>query len=269
MATCIEKVMELAQAYGWAAADHDHYRNDESLNAKEMAEQELRAGLVALSAARPNELIRLDERCEKHPQSEPMFWVRLCSDGGYEGPIHNKKIEEVRKQSGAWHPLYLSAAPAAQPSLTAEEIASHGAAVSKMLAKDMTRFDAACEVMAYLRGIRAPHYYVHRMHIVLHGNPDQPVNTESAAPAAQPEPVAWCLGNPRYAHSSNVFLDHEFTPDYEHRDEWTPLYLSAAPAAQPEGLSNIRSLIADDSYAMTFQSLGQYRSALLSAMLAW
>jgi len=43
--------------------------------------------------------------------SEPMFWVRLCSDGLYEGPIHNARIEEVRRQSGAWSPLYLHPSP--------------------------------------------------------------------------------------------------------------------------------------------------------------
>ena len=37
---------------------------------------------------------------------------------------------------------------------------------------------------------------------------------------------------------------------------WTPLHDIAA----------LRALIADDSYAMTFQSMGQYRSALLKAM---
>ena len=44
---------------------------------------------------------------------EPMFWVRLCGDGLYEGPIHNARIEEVRKQSGVWSPLYLAAPPTA------------------------------------------------------------------------------------------------------------------------------------------------------------
>lgn len=37
----------------------------------------------------------------------PMFWVRLRSDGGYEGPIPDASIEEVRKHSGAWLPLHL------------------------------------------------------------------------------------------------------------------------------------------------------------------
>ena len=46
-------------------------------------------------------------------KQDPVFWWRPCSDGAYEGPIHNSSIERVRKQSGAWSPLYL--APGAQP----------------------------------------------------------------------------------------------------------------------------------------------------------
>ncbi len=48
------------------------------------------------------------------PQAEPMFWVRLCSDGTYEGPIHNSAIERVRKTSGAWSPLHLHPAPSVE-----------------------------------------------------------------------------------------------------------------------------------------------------------
>jgi hypothetical protein len=32
------------------------------------------------------------------------------------------------------------------------------------------------------------------------------------------------------------------------------------------GMNSIRDLIADDSYAMSFQSMGQYRTALLKAL---
>ena len=42
-----------------------------------------------------------------HHQEGPMFWVRLRSDGGFDGPIHSDVIEDVRKRSGAWLPLYL------------------------------------------------------------------------------------------------------------------------------------------------------------------
>lgn len=36
---------------------------------------------------------------------EVLFWYRPRSDGWYEGPIHNDRIEEARKRSGAWVPL--------------------------------------------------------------------------------------------------------------------------------------------------------------------
>ena len=41
------------------------------------------------------------------PAQEPLFWYRPRSDGFYEGPIHNAQIEQVRKDSGAWVPLYV------------------------------------------------------------------------------------------------------------------------------------------------------------------
>ena len=37
---------------------------------------------------------------------KPVAWVRFCSDGCYEGPIMDEQIEDVRKNSGAWTPLY-------------------------------------------------------------------------------------------------------------------------------------------------------------------
>jgi len=43
--------------------------------------------------------------------AQPVFWYRQRSDGGLEGPIHDGAIEQVRKDSGAWKPLY--AAPVA------------------------------------------------------------------------------------------------------------------------------------------------------------
>ncbi|PAS91980.1 MAG: hypothetical protein CGU28_17150 [Candidatus Dactylopiibacterium carminicum] len=51
---------------------------------------------------------------------EPVFWYRPRSDGGYEGPIHNASIENVRKRSSAWVPLYTR--PAADVLADAERI---------------------------------------------------------------------------------------------------------------------------------------------------
>lgn len=43
--------------------------------------------------------------------AEPLFWYRPRSDGGFEGPIHNDSIGDVRKRSGVWLPLVLAEAP--------------------------------------------------------------------------------------------------------------------------------------------------------------
>lgn len=54
------------------------------------------------------------------PEPEPMFWVRLCSDGCYEGPIHNICIERVRKLAGVWSPLFLHPPTVREPLTDAE-----------------------------------------------------------------------------------------------------------------------------------------------------
>ena len=56
---------------------------------------------------------RLRAKVAEIERQEPVFWWRPCSDGTYEGPLHNNSIERVRKLSGAWSPLY--ALPGAQP----------------------------------------------------------------------------------------------------------------------------------------------------------
>lgn len=53
---------------------------------------------------------------------QPVFWYRPRSDGFYEGPIHNAQIEQVRRESGAWVPLYAGAAPAAQQVVVKQSI---------------------------------------------------------------------------------------------------------------------------------------------------
>jgi hypothetical protein len=51
-------------------------------------------------------------------KAEPVAWIRFCSDGTYEGPIHDKSREmsEFRKQSGAWTPLF-TLSPSAEQAL--------------------------------------------------------------------------------------------------------------------------------------------------------
>lgn len=41
---------------------------------------------------------------------KPVAWIRFRSDGGYEGPIMHAAMEEVRKKSGAWTPLFMERA---------------------------------------------------------------------------------------------------------------------------------------------------------------
>jgi hypothetical protein len=48
----------------------------------------------------------------------PMFWVRVKSDDGYEGPVHDSQLEEVRKKSGEWLPLTLARGVPEQKSRT-------------------------------------------------------------------------------------------------------------------------------------------------------
>lgn len=61
---------------------------------------------------------------QQEPETEPMFWVRICSDGLYEGPIHNARIEKVRKECGGWKPLYLAAGAQPDTKELAETMAS-------------------------------------------------------------------------------------------------------------------------------------------------
>lgn len=101
------------------AAQHDYFEAVHQQLAPlarelERENEALRAELVAAKAAAE---YHANQTCEvtKAYQSEldalkgkePLFWVRLCSDGAYEGPIHNAHIEPVRKRSGAWIPLVM------------------------------------------------------------------------------------------------------------------------------------------------------------------
>ena len=40
------------------------------------------------------------------PVPQPVAWVRFRSDGCYEGPLMDVQMEDSRKKSGAWTPLY-------------------------------------------------------------------------------------------------------------------------------------------------------------------
>ncbi|WP_234196222.1 hypothetical protein [Pseudacidovorax sp. NFM-22] len=52
------------------------------------------------------------------PAAKPAFWYRPRSDGGYEGPVADAALDNVRRHSGAWTPLYVAQhAPATHPDI--------------------------------------------------------------------------------------------------------------------------------------------------------
>ena len=82
------------------------------------------------------------------------------------------------------HDKTLSPQPAAQPTIV--QMKEYCKQASAMMARDLTRFDAACEVMGYLKEMRAPGYYMHRMNIVLHGNVEGTDAARASDKAPQP-----------------------------------------------------------------------------------
>lgn len=47
-------------------------------------------------------------------ESQPVAWIRFCSNGAIEGPLLDSQIEDVRRKSGAWTPLIAAPIPAQQ-----------------------------------------------------------------------------------------------------------------------------------------------------------
>lgn len=80
-----------------------------------------------------------------------------------------------------------------------------------------------------------------------------------AAPAqvVQGEPVAWMDPNEGCVMDAFLWQKDAANPRY-----MVPVFAAPVPPSRPD----LRELIADDSYAMTFQSMGQYRTALLKAI---
>lgn len=63
--------------------------------------------VIATQAIRITELeAQLEVAAKKDAAWIPVAWIRFCSDGSFEGPVANRFMEDVRKQSGAWSPLY-------------------------------------------------------------------------------------------------------------------------------------------------------------------
>ena len=113
----------------------------------------------------------------------------------------------------------LTAAPTHQPAppqevqepvkLSDEQIKAHGDKASRMMARNLTRFDAACEVDKYLREQGAPGYYRHRMSIVLFGNDEGTEAARAPDTAPQPSPAAQgdALDAERYHYLRDVPME--------------------------------------------------------------
>lgn len=56
--------------------------------------------IAALEKAEPSHLEGMG--------AEPVAWIRFTSTGGFEGPLHDCQLDDARKSSGAWSPLYIT-----------------------------------------------------------------------------------------------------------------------------------------------------------------
>lgn len=102
-------------------ADPKGWASNDGRNGPECAD----CGATAESEEQWNQRAPVAAQAAQVPQA--LFWYRPFGLDGrrYEGPIHDSHIEQVRKESGSWKPLY-EAPVSAQPALhamTDEEIA--------------------------------------------------------------------------------------------------------------------------------------------------
>lgn len=199
-------------------------------------------------------------------QQEPLFWYRPRSDGFYEGPIHNAQIEQIRKDSGGWQPLYTrpQAREPEQPTTpqgwklvpvkpTPEQIKSGNKVTWPMPCKQVyTTMLAAAPQPAQQeqepeykgwycahcqRGVDASEVTYHEQHTVC-GR----VITDDVPPKAQQqEPVAWATRMGEYTHIHWGAKRPEYPMVYE-----VPLYTSP-PASKP---------LTDDEFISMVDSAG-------------
>tara|TARA_R110000823_G_scaffold305077_1_gene426914 strand:+ start:2496 stop:3014 length:519 start_codon:yes stop_codon:yes gene_type:complete len=78
--------------------------------------------------------------------AEPVAWIRYCADGSYEGPIVDSMMETLRKESGAWTPLFERDAEIARLLKSLQNIHDH---------PDAARIKAAAAIN--VAGINSPH----------------------------------------------------------------------------------------------------------------
>ena len=136
-----KRIMEQAQAFAsaWSlvggafdGGDGKERAEEEKAELQRMVE-ELETALNAIPSSDNtiDGLSQYVEKLESHlaalENQKPVFWYRPHSDGqGYDGPIHDSQIEPVRRESGAWNPLFSSPVPRVRIEWLIEGKSGHG-----------------------------------------------------------------------------------------------------------------------------------------------
>jgi hypothetical protein len=141
----------------------------------ETTNEELRRQIRAYEATVHNMQLRLDEAIAERDALR--LDLEAVGAGGVQALSHQKPMATIVGQADA---AIKNAAPQ-HFTPTEAQLAEYGIKASQMMARDQTRFDAACEVLKYLREQNASYYYMHRMLTVIHGN------TEGTEAANAPE----------------------------------------------------------------------------------
>lgn len=160
---------------------------------------------------------------------EPLFWYRPRSDGGYEGPLHNGQIEDARKESGAWVPLFAGAAP-----------------VSAELDEQICR-QAYGDFYHKIRAEIGPDHWCAIWRFI---------TKRLAAPvAAQPDVTQQTL--------DDVMAG---IPARDAEIELLRKEIETLQVQHAVTLANIEAFVACDASAISYLSLGEYRTALLKML---
>lgn len=185
---------------------------------------------------------------------EPLFWYRPRSDGGYEGPLHNGQIEDVRKASGAWVPLFAGAAPVSAEPVAVPECPFHCGwdGLHKIAVQDAA-YLARLQWLGDEEGVSVPR-------VIVMSSMDYLIQVcrtmLNAAPvAAQPDITQQTL--------DDVMAG---IPARDAEIEALRKQLETLQAQHTATLANIEAFVACDASAISYLSLGEYRTALLKML---
>lgn len=105
---------QLFDRFGILLDDIANFLTEQAAEARERGQDSAAAGRDAQAFAL-RELLHLLIAGHHVPSAngQALFWYRPCSDGTFDGPLPEGVIEDVRKRSGAWVPLYAGQAPGA------------------------------------------------------------------------------------------------------------------------------------------------------------